>query len=67
MVIIIIIAIAVGLFLIRRRIKRKKEEKRINAKITSASRPSDSNTINEVTDQDSDFFLDDESTSKNKP
>jgi hypothetical protein len=67
MVLIIIIVIAVGLFLIRRRIKRKKEGKRINTKITSASRPSDSNTINEVSDQDSDFFLDDESTSKNKP
>jgi hypothetical protein len=67
MVIIIIIVIAVGLFLIRRRIKRKKEGKRINTKITSASRPSETNTINEVSDQDSDFFLDDESTSKNKP
>ncbi len=67
MVIIIIVVIAIGLFLIRRRIKRKKEGKRINTKITSASRPSDSNTINEVSDQDSDFFLDDESTSKNKP
>ena len=67
MVIIIIVVIAIGLFLIRRRIKRKKERKRINTKITSASRPSDSNTINEVSDQDSDFFLDDESTSKNKP
>jgi len=67
MVIIIIVVIAIGLFLIRRRIKRKKERKRINTKITSASRHSDSNTINEVSDQDSDFFLDDESTSKNKP
>jgi hypothetical protein len=67
MVIIIIVVIAIGLFLIRRRIKRKKEGKRINTEITSASRPSDSNTINEVSDQDSDFFLDDESTSKNKP
>ena len=67
MVIIIIVIIAIGLFLIRRRIKRKKEGKRINTEITSASRPSDSNTINEVSDQDSDFFLDDESTSKNKP
>lgn len=66
-VIIIIVVIAIGLFLIRRRIKRKKEGKRINTEITSASRPSDSNTINEVSDQDSDFFLDDESTSKNKP
>ena len=67
MVIIIIIAIIVGLFLIRRRNKRKKEEKRINAKITSASRHSDSNTTTGVTDQGSDIFLDDESTSKNKP
>lgn len=67
MVIIIIVVIAIGVFLIRRRIKRKKEGKRINTEITSASRPSDSNTINEVSDQDSDFFLDDESTSKNKP
>ncbi|MGE5661592.1 MAG: COG1361 S-layer family protein [Ignavibacteriales bacterium] len=67
MVIIIIVVIAIGLFLIRRRIKRKKEGKRINTEITSASRPSDSNTINKVSDQDSDFFLDDESTSKNKP
>ena len=67
MVIIIIIAIIVGLFLIRRRNKRKKNEKRINAKITSASRHSDSNTTTGVTDQDSDIFLDDESTSKNKP
>jgi hypothetical protein len=50
--------------LIRRRIKRKKEGKRINTEITSASRPSDSNTIREVSDQDSDFFLDDESTKK---
>lgn len=66
-VIIIIVVIAIGLFLIRRRIKRKKEGKRINTEITSASRPSDSNTIREVSDQDSDFFLDDESTSKNKP
>ena len=67
MVIIIIVVIAIGVFLIRRRIKRKKEGKRINTKIASASRPSDSNTINEVSDQDSDFFLDDESTSRNKP
>jgi hypothetical protein len=67
MVIIIIVVIAIGLFLMRRRIKRKKEGKRINTEITSASRPSDSNTIREVSDQDSDFFLDDESTSKNKP
>lgn len=67
MVIIIIVVIAIGLFLIRRRIKRKKEGKRINTEITSASRPSDSNTIREAPDQDSDFFLDDESTSKNKP
>jgi hypothetical protein len=66
-VIIIIVVIAIGLFLMRRRIKRKKEGKRINTEITSASRPSDSNTIREVSDQDSDFFLDDESTSKNKP
>jgi hypothetical protein len=66
-VIIIIIVIIVGLFLIRRRNKKKKGEKRINTKITSTSRPSDSNTVREVTDQDSDFFLDDESTSRNKP
>ncbi len=66
-VIIIIIVIIVVLFLIRRRNKRKKEEKKSNAKITPASHRSDSNTIREVTDQDSDFFLDDESPSKNKP
>ena len=67
MVIIIIIVIIIVLFLIRRRNKRRKEEKKSNAKITPASHRSDSNTIREVTDQDSDFFLDDESTSKNKP
>jgi hypothetical protein len=66
-IIIIIIAIIVGLLLVRRRNKRKKEETRINAKTTSASHPSDSNTTSaEVTDQDSDIFLDDESTGKNK-
>jgi hypothetical protein len=64
---IIVIVIIVGIFLIRRRSKRKREEKRINTKIGSVSRPSDSNTIREVTDQDSDLFLDEESTSKNKP
>jgi hypothetical protein len=67
MVIIIIIAIVVGLFLIRRRIKKKKEGKTINTKITSASRSSDPNTIKEDTDQDSDFFLDSESSSNNRP
>ncbi len=68
LVIIAIIVIISGLFLIRRRNKRKREQERINTKISSASRPSDSNnTIREVTDQDSDFFLDDKSTSKNKP
>jgi hypothetical protein len=66
MVIIIIIVIIVGLLLIRRRNKRKRGEIKLNTKITSASKPSDSNTVREVTDQDSDFFLDDESSSKNK-
>ena len=66
-IIIIIIAIIVGVFLIRRRNKRNKEEKRVNAKITSASGHSDSKTTTGVTDQDADIFLDDESTNKNKP
>ena len=66
MVIIIIIVIIVGLLLIRRRNKRKRGEIKLDTKITSASRPSDSTTVREVTDQDSDFFLDDESSSRNK-
>ena len=65
-VIIIIIVIIVGLLLIRRRNKRKRGEIKLDTKITSASRPSDSTTVREVTDQDSDFFLDDESSSRNK-
>ncbi|MGB7664676.1 MAG: hypothetical protein WBL67_18240 [Nitrososphaeraceae archaeon] len=65
-VIIVIIVIIVGLLLIRRRNKRKREEIKLDTKITSASRPSDSTTVREVTDQDSDFFLDDESSSRNK-
>lgn len=66
MVIVTIIAIIVGLFLIRRRNKRKKGDK-LNTKITPPFSPSDSDAISEVTDQDSDFFLDDKSSSKNKP
>jgi hypothetical protein len=66
MVIVIIIVIIVGLFLIRRRNKRKKGDK-LNTKITPPARHSDSNAVSEVTDQDSDFFLDDKSSSKNKP
>lgn len=62
---IIIIIIIVTVFLIRRRSKRKREEKGINTKIGSV--PHHSNTVREVTDQNSDFFLDGESTSKNKP
>ena len=65
-VIIIIIVIIVGLLLIRRRNKRKRGEIKLDTKITSASRPSDSTTVREVTDKDSDFFLDDESSSRNK-
>jgi hypothetical protein len=65
-VIIIIIVIIVGWLLIRRRNKRKRGEIKLDTKITSASRPSDSTTVREVTDQDSDFFLDDESSSRNK-
>lgn len=65
-VIIVIIVIIVGLLLIRRRNKRKRGEIKLDTKITSASRPSDSTTVREVTDQDSDFFLDDESSSRNK-
>ena len=65
-VIIIIIVIIVGLLLIRRRNKRKRGEIKLDTKITSASRPSDSTTVREVIDQDSDFFLDDESSSRNK-
>jgi hypothetical protein len=64
MVIIIIIVIVVGLFLIRRRLRRKKEGKRTNTKIASASRISDPNKIREDPDKDSDFYLDDELTSK---
>ncbi|HZD34759.1 MAG TPA: hypothetical protein VE130_06100 [Nitrososphaeraceae archaeon] len=63
---IIIIIIIVTVFLIRRRSKRKREEKGINTKIGSVSHHSDSGTVREVTDQNSDFFLDGES-SKNKP
>jgi hypothetical protein len=66
MVIIVIIVIIVGLFLIRRRNKRKKGEK-LSTKITSSGRHSDSNSVTEVTDEDSDFFLDDSSSRKNKP
>jgi hypothetical protein len=66
MVIIVIIVIIVGLFLIRRRHKRKKGEK-LNTKITSSGRHSDSNSVSEVTDEDTDFFLDDSSSRKNKP
>src|SRR5918994_450054 len=64
MVIIIIIVIIVVLFLIRRRNKRKKEEKKSNTIITRAPTLSDSNTKSEVTNKDSDIFLDDESISK---
>ena len=63
MVIIIVIAIIVALFLIRRRTK-KREEKKANTIITRAPTLSDSNTKSEVTNKDSDIFLDDESTSK---
>jgi len=66
MVIIVIIVIIVGLFLIRRRHKRKKGEK-LSTKITSSGRHSDSNSVSEVTDEDTDFFLDDSSSRKNKP
>lgn len=62
---IIIIIIIATVFLVRRRNKRKREEKRVNTKIGSVSHHS--NTVGEVTDQNSDFFLDGESTSKNKP
>ena len=65
-VIIVIIVIIVGLFLIRRRHKRKKGEK-LSTKITSSGRHSDSNSVSEVTDEDTDFFLDDSSSRKNKP
>jgi len=65
-VIIIIIVIVVGLFLIKRRNRGKKGEKRINTNIASASHPSDSNTVREVNEQNSDFFLDDESTGKDR-
>jgi hypothetical protein len=65
MVIIVIIVIIVGLFLIRRRNKRKKGEK-LSTKITATGRHSDSNSVSKVTDEDSDFFLDDSSSSKNK-
>jgi hypothetical protein len=65
-VIIVIIAIIVGLFLIRRRHKRKKGEK-LSTKITSSGRHSDSNSVSEVTDEDTDIFLDDSSSRKNKP
>lgn len=66
MVIIFIIVIIVGLFLIRRRHKKKKREK-LSTKITSSGRHSDSNSVSEVTDEDTDFFLDDSSSRKNKP
>jgi len=65
-VIIVIIVIIVGLFLIRRRHKRKRGEK-LSTKITSSGRHSDSNSVSEVTDEDTDFFLDDSSSRKNKP
>ena len=63
MVIVIVIAIIVVLFLIRRRTK-KREEKKANTIITRAPTLSDSNTKSEVTNKDSDIFLDDESTNK---
>jgi hypothetical protein len=63
MVIIIVIAIIVALFLIRRRTK-KREEKKANTIITRVPTLSDSNTKSEVTNKDSDIFLDDESASK---
>src|ERR671918_177418 len=63
MVIIIVIAIIVALFLIRRRTK-KREEKKANTIITRAPTLSDSNMKSEVTNKDSDIFLDDESASK---
>lgn len=63
MVIVIVIAIIVALFLIRRRTKKRKEKK-ANTIITRAPTLSDSNTKSEVTNKDSDIFLDDESTSK---
>jgi hypothetical protein len=66
MVIIVIIVIIVGLLLIRRRNKRKKGEK-LSTKITATGRHSDSNSVSKVTDEDSDFFLDDSASSKNKP
>jgi type II secretory pathway component PulF len=63
MVIVIVIAIIVALFLIRRRTK-KREEKKSNTIITRVPSLSDSNTKSEVTNKDSDIFLDDEPTSK---
>src|ERR671918_297200 len=63
MVIVIVIAIIVALFLIRRRTK-KREEKKANTIITRAPTLSDSNMKSEVTNKDSDIFLDDESASK---
>src|ERR687891_215383 len=62
-VIVIVIVIIVALFLIRRRTKKRKEKKS-NTIITRAPTLSDSNTKSEVTNKDSDIFLDDESTSK---
>src|SRR5919106_342684 len=62
-VIVIVIVIIVALFLIRRRTKKRKEKKS-NTIITRAPTLSDSNTKSEVTNKDSDIFLDDEPTSK---
>ena len=62
-VIVIVLVIIVALFLIRRRTKKRKEKKS-NTIITRAPTLSDSNTKSEVTNKDSDIFLDDESTSK---
>ena len=66
-VIIILIAIIGGWFLIRRRNKKKQKERKANTIISpapAASRLSDSNPKTKVPNKDSDFFLDDESTSK---
>ena len=68
-IIIILIAIIGGWFLIRRRNKKKLKERKANTIISpapAASRPSDSNpkTKDANANKDSDFFLDDESTSK---
>src|SRR5919106_2039064 len=62
-VIVIVIAIIVALFLIRRRTK-KREEKKSNTIITRVPSLSDSNTKSEVTNKNSNIFLDNEPTSK---